>query len=127
MVNSRYLHKLSKVDDIPHIMYNKLEPAVTKLISSTAIFILFSQLRSLLFYHPLRTEQYYQSHLVFNENEVFNGLYSLDITKAMGMDGLGPSLLKSCALCPLVQFFNPLMTIDTYLCHKNVILFLRHF
>ena len=65
-------------------------PAMTMLISSTHIFIRSSQV--CLLYHPLWTKLC-RLILSFKEHEVFNGLSSLNVTKAMGIAGLGPSLL----------------------------------
>ena len=44
------------------------------------------------------------SSLVFSEAEVYNALVSLDPNKATGIDGIGPKILKYCAL----SLFHPL-------------------
>ena len=49
------------------------------------------------------------SSLVFSEAEVYNALVSLDPNKATGIDGIGPKILKYCALSlfhPLCHLFN---------------------
>ena len=48
-------------------------------------------------------------NVTFTESDVFNALQSLDTAKAMGMDGIGPNVLKHCALglCePLHRLFT---------------------
>ena len=47
--------------------------------------------------------------VTFTESDVFNALQRLDTAKAMGMDGIGPNVLKHCALglCePLHRLFT---------------------
>lgn len=49
------------------------------------------------------------SELMITEEDVFDALSSLDPTKAMGIDGIGPKILKSCALAiyqPLHHLFQ---------------------
>ena len=51
----------------------------------------------------------------FSESDVYRELLSLDITKAKGLDGIGPSILKYCALAlyqPLCRLFQ--LSVD---CH----------
>ncbi len=50
-----------------------------------------------------------QSGIEFSESDVYSQLASLDVTKAKGLDGIGPSVLKFCslALCePLCHLFQ---------------------
>ena len=51
------------------------------------------------------------SELTISEEDVFNILSSLDQSKAMGLDGIGPRILKSCALS-IYQPLHYLFTIS---------------
>ena len=49
------------------------------------------------------------SHFEISEAEVYDALTQLDPTKAIGLDGIGPKILRSCALSlyqPLSHLFN---------------------
>ena len=56
------------------------------------------------------------SSLEFTESDVWRVLSQLDPSKAMGHDGLGPAILKACAVplaAPLSRFFNQCMELST--------------
>ena len=64
---------------------------------------------------------------------VVSGSFIVHIIYAMYIINISISkVLTLCAIftctCMYILFYlNPLIPIDTYMCHKNVILFLRHF
>ena len=46
----------------------------------------------------------------FNELDVFKGLRALDVSKAMGCDGIGPMVLKHCAIALYQPFYHPFLS-----------------
>ena len=44
--------------------------------------------------------------VIFNELDVFKGLRALDVSKAMGCDGIGPMVLKHCAIALYQPFYH---------------------
>ena len=43
------------------------------------------------------------SHIHIEENEIYTALISLDVNKAIGIDNVGPKILKHC----VISLFQP--------------------
>lgn len=106
----KYIGSLKKGKDIPSTVYYGSERASSDEASAT----LFNR-----YFHSVFTESNFElppmkdlpdmcSDMEISDSDVYEVLISLDQTKAKGLDGIGPNLLKSCALAlyqPLRHLF----------------------
>ena len=111
----RYINSVTKTKRIPSTVYSD-ETVVNSDECKAKLFnqYFFSVFTSTPCTHSNRVEDPSicadsLSSLVFTEAEVYNALIHLDPTKATGIDGIGPKILKYCAMSlfrPLCYLFN---------------------
>jgi len=113
----RYIHSLSKTNYIPSTVY--LDTTSASCDESKAK--LFNHYFHSVFNKPSQpipnsdvTRQQHQHNslnsFTITETEVFEVLSQLDTSKAVGIDGIGPRVLKHCAMCHcLIHYVNYLI------------------
>ena len=114
----RYLNSFKQSSLIPQCVYWNMDSA-TSTIDKVNLFnkyfqsVYHSQSSSLLESFNFYISGSCLSALTFEESDVYTALASLDPSKSIGCDGIGPQLLKACAcsLCsPITSLFNLCMS-----------------
>ena len=107
----KYIRSVTGQNAIPNSVYLDSATADSDLEKSSLFNSFFhSVFTNSSFYLPpvslLHEPQSVLDDFLITESEVFQVLSSLDPSKAMGCDGIGPRLLKHCALAVYQPFHN---------------------
>ena len=110
-----YIKSLKNTENYPAIMYHDSTPATSNLEKATLFNDFFESVftqssSSLPPLDKLETPANNISNIDISEDEVYKVLVSLNPDKAMGADGIGPRVLKYCALA-LHKPFHRLFTL----------------
>uniref|UniRef100_A0A1X7V2D1 Reverse transcriptase domain-containing protein n=2 Tax=Amphimedon queenslandica TaxID=400682 RepID=A0A1X7V2D1_AMPQE len=108
----KYIRRMTKADDLPLTMSSKSQKASTSLgkanLFNAYFYSVFTDCSDFDF-DPASSSPIMTNSLLSFEDEVFCELSSLDGSKALGIDGIGPLYLKHYAVAltpPLTYLFN---------------------
>ena len=117
----RYINSIIKSDNLPVVMHLNNQSASTDVEKATLFNIFFESVYSKPEDSPfpgsltnVDTENTLEC-INITDLDVFTALSQLDPTKASGIDGIGPKLLRSCALA-LYPVIHHLFTISLWYC-----------
>ena len=115
----KYIRRMTKADGLPLTMSFKSQKASTSSgkadLFNAYFYSVFTECSDFDFDPASSSPEHDQLSSIFCEDEVFRELSSLDGSKALGIDGIGPLYLKNCAVAltpPLTYLFN--LSISTH-------------
>ena len=108
-----YIRSLSGLNSLPAVMTldsnsaaSDKEKAILYIQSIFSLCVLQKLISIIPSTRELTRPNSFIDAVIFNELDVFKGLRALDVSKVMGCDGIGPMVLKHCAIALYQPFYH---------------------